>query len=104
MKKNEFSEEKFDALIEEATVDCYGDYECLTGFCCTFENEFEFPFKAKIIGEEVKVIGVTENGEQIEAICKRNGKKSNINILNLKIRSRKEKEWIKAYKKWLGYR
>ena len=97
------SEEQLDALIEEATVDCYDDYEARAGFFTVLEDNLTFPFKATVIGEEVEVIGIEQEDERIDAVCKRKRKKYQVDILNLKYKSEEVKgyEWIEAYRKWV---
>jgi len=97
------TDEELEELIEEATVDCYDESECLSGFAVMKEENLEFPFVAKVIGEEVIVTGVTEGKDNILAECERKGKKYNIDILDIEFTSLvKGSEWIDAYKKWKG--
>ncbi len=91
-------------LIEEATVDCYDESECLSGFAVMIEDNFEFPFVAKVVGEEVIVTGVTEEKDRILAECERKGKKYDIDIQDIEFTSLvKGGEWVDAYKKWKGW-
>ena len=39
-----------DALIEEITVDCYGEDEELTGFLTYLEDALERPVEATVVG------------------------------------------------------
>ncbi|EKE14812.1 MAG: hypothetical protein ACD_12C00286G0002, partial [uncultured bacterium] len=41
---------QLDNLIEEATVDCYDEYECLAGFSSYLGDKLLFPFSAQIVG------------------------------------------------------
>jgi hypothetical protein len=47
---------RLDALIEEATVDCWGQEEQRTGLLTMIEDQVVCPFRAKVIGEEVTVL------------------------------------------------
>lgn len=60
-------------LIEEATVDCYGEDEQHTGLLTMIEDNVVCPFQAKVIGEEVEVTGFEwpEEGYGLKAVCKR---------------------------------
>ena len=40
----ELSDEELDALVEEATVDAYGDDEQLGGFAVMIEDNLEIPW------------------------------------------------------------
>ncbi|MGW3497763.1 hypothetical protein [Streptomyces sp. NPDC001020] len=48
-----------EALIEEATVDAYGEDEQLTGFFTMIEESLAVPFTTTVLGVEVNVVGVT---------------------------------------------
>lgn len=41
---------RWEAMIEEATVDCYGEYEEFAGMLATLEDRLEFPFEARVLG------------------------------------------------------
>jgi hypothetical protein len=43
-------EEELDALVEEATIDAYGDEEQLSGFAVMIEDKLEMPFETTILG------------------------------------------------------
>lgn len=51
---------RWEAMIDEATVDCYGEYEEFAGILPTLEDRLEFTFQAKVVGETVEVIGLDE--------------------------------------------
>lgn len=95
---------QLDDLIEEATVDCYDEYECLMGFYSCLEDKLPFPFPAQVVGEEVKVIGLDFEDKQIKAVCIKLGKKYKINILDIEYNPEKLKnyQYIEAFRKWFG--
>ena len=98
------TDDELDELIEEATVDCYDDSECISGFASMIEDNLEFPFSAKVIGEDVMVTGVTQEKDEVLAECERKDKKYTVNILNVEFTSPvKGIEWLDAYKKWKGW-
>lgn len=95
-----------DALIEEATVDAYDEYEQRVGFYTMMEDNLVFPFPAKVIGATVSVQGIDmKNEERILAKVKRVGKEYTVDILDLEIDDKKVNgsEWIDAYRKWGNY-
>ncbi|MCL5784629.1 MAG: calcium-binding protein [Patescibacteria group bacterium] len=104
MLKKILTYEELEELIEEATIDCYGEYEEINGFACTIEDKVEFPFFANIVSEEVEVIGIDIRGDEVTAVCKRKGKKHTVNLLDLEIDPKKVKgyKWIEAYRVWRG--
>jgi hypothetical protein len=93
-----------DALIAEATVDCYNDSECVTGFYTMFEDNLAIPFQTVVLGMEVTVTSVdlTED-EQITAVCTRGRSKQRIPILDLPLPTPPPDgaEWIDAYRRWV---
>lgn len=93
-----------DDLIEEATVDCYDEYECLAGFSSFLKDKRSFPFPVRVVGEKVKVIGLDFEDEQIKVVCLKQGKKYKINILDIEYNPKRIKnyQYIEAFRKWLG--
>ncbi len=93
-----------DALIAEATVDCYNESECLTGFYTMLEEHLAVPFQTVVLGVDVTVTGVdlTED-DQIAAVCARGQAKQRIPILDLPLPtpSPEGAEWIDAYRHWV---
>jgi hypothetical protein len=53
-----------DALVAEATVDCYNDSECVTGFYTMLDDHLAVPFQTEVLGVEVTVTGteLTDDG------------------------------------------
>ncbi|MDP2907025.1 MAG: calcium-binding protein [Nanoarchaeota archaeon] len=98
--------QEYDKIIEEATVDCYDENEAFQGVVCTLSDELEFPFDAKLLGQEVEVTGVDENSSGLKAgiIMKVsfNGKKYKASLLTLDItdKSNKNNKLIEAYRYW----
>jgi hypothetical protein len=95
---------RLDAMIEEATVDCYNESEQVTGLLTVIEDELKLPFKTQVLGVEVTVERVDLNGEdQIVAICSREKLQQSIPLLDLPLPSPPPEgaEWIDAYRHWL---
>ena len=93
-----------DAMIAEATVDCYNDSECVTGFYTMLEDHLAMPFQTVVLGVEVTVTGVDlGEDEQITAVCMRGRAKQRIPILDLPLPTPPPEgvEWIDAYRHWL---
>lgn len=61
-----------EALIEEVTVDAYGEDEQLTAFFTMIEESLAVPFATTVLGVEVNVVGVdlAEDG-RVVARCVR---------------------------------
>ena len=99
------SKAQLDALVEEATVDCYNEYEQLTGLFTMIEDNLAVPFPTQVLGVEVTVDRVElTNSDQIIAICSHDRLRQAIPILDLPLPTPPPKgvEWIEAYRHWLG--
>src|SRR2546429_10000121 len=75
---------KLDEMIEEATVDAYGESEQTAGFFTLLEDRLELPFKTEVLGVEVTVerLDMTDD-EQIVAVCSRGKTRQPVPILDL---------------------
>jgi hypothetical protein len=104
MAKKKNKDEQLQALIEEATIDCYGEYEEHTGLVCMVEENVVCPFKAKVIGEEVEVLKLRapESGFGIDAVCRSKGKEYRVDVNSLEWPKKKPKGyvWIEAFQAW----
>ncbi len=99
------SKARLDAMVEEATVDCYNVAEQVTGLLTMIEANLAVPFETSILGVPVTVEGVELNhSDQIVAICVRDRVRQAIPILDLPLPAPVPKgaEWIDAYRYWLG--
>jgi Calcium binding len=99
------SKAELDALIEEATVDCYNEEEQVTGLFTMLEEHLVLPFQTSMLGMTVTVTRVDLTvSDQIVAICRRDGVKQAIPILDLPlpVPAPDGAEWIEAYRRWLG--
>jgi hypothetical protein len=65
------SEEELDRMIDEATVDCYDEYEAFIGIVYYLAGKMSFPFRAKWLGDVVEVIGIDdeESGYEKEVMA-----------------------------------
>jgi len=99
------SKAELDALIEEATVDCYNEAEQITGLFTMLEDHLALPFQSAVLGMTVTVAKVDLTGnDEIVAICRRDGHKQAIPILELPlpVPVPDGAEWIEAYRRWHG--
>ncbi|WP_327696374.1 calcium-binding protein [Streptomyces sp. NBC_00459] len=92
-----------EALIEEATVDAYGEDEQLTGFFTMIEESLAVPFTTTVLGVEVSVVGVDlVEDERMVARCARGSVRQGIGILDLPLPEPAPEgwQWIEAYRYW----
>jgi len=94
-----------DAMVQEATVDCYHESEQATGLFTMIEEHLDLPFETSVLGVTVKVarVDITDD-DQIVAICVRGKTRQVIPILDLPLPKPAPKgaEWIAAYRHWSG--
>jgi hypothetical protein len=90
-------------MIEEATVDAYGESEQLCGFYTLIDEHLAVPFETTLLGVQVtvKCVDITERDE-IVAICSRGRLRQPIPILDVVLPSPAPAgaEWIEAYRYW----
>lgn len=101
------SPRRLDALIEEATVDAYGESEQATAFLTALEEYLALPFGATVAGEAVIVEKIDLSGaDELIAICRRRGKRQKVGLLDLELPVPRPKgaEWVAAYHRWSGRR
>jgi hypothetical protein len=94
---------KLDEMIEEATVDAYGESEQTVGFFSLLEDRLKLPFETEVLGMEVTVerLDMTDD-EQIVAICSRGKSRQSIPILDLPLPDPPPEgaDWIEAFRRW----
>ena len=99
------SKARLAAMIEEATVDAYGNSEQTTGWYTMLEEHLALPFETTMLGVVVNVARLDLRGDNgIVAICTRGRERQSVPILDLPLPSPKPEgvEWIEAYRHWLG--
>jgi hypothetical protein len=94
---------ELESLIEEATVDAYGESEQATGFLTMIEENIELPFETEVLGTPVSVIQFDiDDRDQVVAVCQRGSKKQTIHLAQLPLPSPPPPgaKWIEAYRHW----
>lgn len=93
---------RLDTLIEEATVDAYGEAEQTGGFLACFE-QIAVPFTTEVLGVEVSVTGFDmTDDDALVAVCRHGKAKQRIPVLDLRLPTPPPDghEWIAAYRRW----
>ncbi|MGR6320692.1 hypothetical protein Q2K19_22340 [Micromonospora soli] len=93
-----------EAMIEEATVDAYGDDEQLTGLFTLLEEHLAVPFTTTVLGMEVTVRKVDLTADSIVAVCTQGRHRQKIDLLDLPLPTPAPDgaDWIDAYRHWAG--
>ncbi|MCX4747854.1 calcium-binding protein [Kitasatospora sp. NBC_01287] len=96
---------ELEAMVDEATVDAYGEDEQLSGLFTMLRENLAVPFSTTVLGVEVTVRGVdlAEDG-RIVALCSRGRVRQKIGILELPMPTPAPcgAEWVEAYRHWAG--
>lgn len=92
---------ELDVLIEEATVDCFGEEEQLAGLYTRMVDELA-PFSTIVLGVEVIVEDLDLTRGHIVARCSRGGIRQAISVLDLPLPTPTPPgaRWIEAYRQW----
>ncbi len=91
-------------MIEEATVDAYGDSEQATSWATILDDKLALPFETEVLGVSVRVVAVDLGREDaVVAICERARKRLRVHLVDLPMPTPRPHgaEWIEAYRAWL---
>jgi len=92
-------------MIEEATVDAYGECEQATGWFTVIGDNLDLPFETKVLGVTVTVKRLElRDDNSIVVVCAHGADRQTIGIVDLPLPSPKPQgvEWIEAYRRWRG--
>lgn len=95
-----------DELIEQITVDAYGD-EGYRSFRQAFEDHLTFPVPVSVVGTEVTVTEIDFDGDErrgLTAIVERDGRTWTVSLLDIDIPDDQVRftRLTCAYRRWLG--
>jgi hypothetical protein len=101
-KPGGISRARLEAMIEQATVDAYGESEQITGWFTMIDENLATPFETIVLGVPVTVERLDlDRSEQIVAICVRGRSRQSLPILDLPLPPPPGgAEWIEAYRRW----
>ncbi|MGB8648268.1 MAG: calcium-binding protein [Anaerolineae bacterium] len=102
MVKFKTSQRQLEKMLEEALVDCYGADEQFSGLAATIEDKLPFPFKARVLGEMVEVIGIdnhrTSMNRGIIAWVRKGGKEYPAALSEIQVaKSFNGLKWLELY-------
>jgi hypothetical protein len=97
---------ELDALIDELTVDAYGDEEQLSGFHVAAEEALSRGERATIVGVDVEVVGIgcgPDARSGLLARVRRDGAMHDVALADLGFDSDSQLGLVvAAYRRWLG--
>jgi hypothetical protein len=107
-KPNKKSKEtaELDKIIEEITTDAYGDDECYVAFLTVLEDELGNGCEAKVMGEDVMVVGWEYDGNERRGVTakvkKQGGKSFEVAAWEVEVAAGTPGEKsLAAYRRWL---
>lgn len=99
------SRTQLNAMLEEATVDAYGESEQTAGWYAMLEQHLALPFETTILGVPATVerMELTVR-DQIVAVCVRGRHRQRVPVLDLPLPTPRPDgaQWIEAYRHWSG--
>jgi len=99
---------KLEALLEEATVDCYDEEEQFWGVFYTLEERLAFPLQARALGEAVTVVRLDDRCSGLRRGVMARVRKADqeytaaLSELDIVEPDPVSAEWLEAYRYWLG--
>ena len=95
-----------DALIEELTVDAYGDEEQLVGFLTGAEDALAVGEIATVAGVEIQIVRIEcgpDARRGLLAVCERDHQRFELSLADLAFGTSSElSQVVAAYRRWLG--
>ncbi|MET8039321.1 hypothetical protein ABZU25_00495 [Micromonospora sp. NPDC005215] len=91
-------------MVEDATVDAYGDDEQLTGLFAMIDEHLAVLFNTTVLGVEVTVGKIDLAADSIGAVCARGRHRQRTDLLDLQLPTPAPDGagWIDAYRHWAG--
>ena len=102
-KAHAIAKATYEEMVEEATVDAYGDAEQATGWHCVLDEHLVMPFETEVLGVTVRVVQIDLLDDlSIVAVCRRGQHRQAIPLLDLPLPTPPPSgaEWVDAYRRW----
>jgi hypothetical protein len=100
---SQLSKGRLQALVAEATADCYNESEKITGLYTMIDEYLELPCAVLIDGQPMTLekIKITED-DTIEAVCATARHRQSVSVLGLEFATPLPAgyEWVEAYRLW----
>ena len=100
------TDERYEELMERATLDCYDEEEEFTGVLCTLEDELAFPLDATLAGMPVVVHGIdserSSSRRGIVAVIERDSQRFTAGLADLVVidPDPATAEWLEMHRRW----
>ena len=97
---------RFHELLDEATIDCYGEEEEFSGVLCTLVDNLDFPLHATLAGAPVTVQALDEGRStrrrNIVVTIERGGETYHVSLADLVFVNPDDAsaEWLEMVRRW----
>ena len=92
-----------EGIIDDATVDCYGEDEQFSGWLCTLQDSITCPQECTANNAACKLLKIIDamGGRGVHALVDIGGKRLVVPAETLELRDKRQNAYILAYKEWL---
>lgn len=92
----------YEKIIEEATIDCYNEYEDLCGWECILDEKIVTPCPCKIGKQDATLEKIGSNGNvgTVVGVIRLNKAKIRVLLQDIMIENSETMKYINAYKYW----
>ena len=92
----------FEKIIEDATMDCYNEYEQISGWACVLEDNIMVPCKCLIEKETaiLNKVDMNSNSSEIFGVIKLNKSNIRVPIEDISLENPDSMLYIDAYRYW----
>jgi hypothetical protein len=94
---------ELERIAEEATTDCYNEYEQIGAWCAYLQSEIDLPCKCFVDKKEALLIDFDINkiGSALLATIKIDTYKVKVDPETITIPDKKYSKYLEAYKNWM---
>ena len=95
--------QELERIAEDATIDCYNEYEQIGGWCAYLEDKIHLPCKCKLGQKEGLLIGfdTNKNGSALLATVRVDMNEYKVAAETVTIVDKKTSKYLEAYKEWI---
>jgi hypothetical protein len=97
------SKRELERIAEDATIDCYGEYEQIACWCAYLQSVIELPCKCRIGQKELLLTGfdASKGGLCVLAVVRVDNDEFKVAAETVTILDGKYSNYLTAYREWL---
>ena len=94
---------KVERIADDATIDCYNEYEQIAAWCAYLEDQIDLPCKCKVGERKGLLIGfdTNKNGSSLLAVSKVDLNEYKVAAETVVVLDKKSSKYLEAYKEWI---